>query len=568
MALVRFVTPLLVVVCLCSAQADHGWKAPTAAAPLRVVEASATETPWSTAPACSNAFVPHRLDFIHGARLREINTYISNGAGVAVNDLDNDGRLDLVFASVDGRSAILWNEGGLRFTPEALDARFTRGAATVDVDGDGWVDVVFTHRGLEPPSFWRNLGGEVGARRFERHTLPGVDRYAYAMAWGDVDGDGALDLVTGSYGVELKQHGILRPESELKAGVFLYLQKGSAWEAHRLDERAETLSIALLDLTGDGQPEIWAANDFALEDKVWTQQDGRWVEIRPFDRTSHSTMAIEWGDIDNSGRLALFTTDMNPYDTSPRNLARWLPVIHHLEEYRARGDVQIMANVLLLPNGDGRWRNQAVARGVDASGWSWAAKYGDLDQDGYLDLYVVNGMIAADLFGHLPNGELIEENQAYRNRRDGRFAAAPHWQLNSSASGRGMVMADLDDDGDLDIVVNNLRSFAQIFENQLCTGESIQVDLAWSPSLNRHAIGAQATLYTNRGVYRRDVRASGGYLSTDPVRLHFGFPEGTQIYALEVRWPDGVLSTLKEPTPNRRIHIFREEQAIPEGAMK
>ncbi|MCS6826788.1 MAG: CRTAC1 family protein [Caldilinea sp.] len=557
MALARFVTPLIVVVCLCSAQAEHDRRFPAVFAPMRV-EANTVETSWKAPPACSDAFVAHRLDFIHGARLREISTYISNGAGVAVNDLDNDGDLDLVFASVDGQSAILWNEGGLRFTQETLDARFTRGVATVDVDGDGWTDIVFTHRGLEPPSFWRNLGGEIGVRRFERHALPGVDHYAYAMAWSDIDGDGALDLVTGSYGAELKQHGILRPESEPKAGVVLYLQKKGAWEAHRLDERAETLSIAILDLTGDGRPEIWAANDFALEDKVWTQRDEQWVEIHPFNRTSHSTMAIEWGDIDNSGRLALFTTDMNPYDTSPRNLARWLPVINQLGEYRVRGDVQIMANVLLLPGTDGRWNNQAVARGVDASGWSWAAKYGDLDQDGYLDLYVVNGMIAADLFGHLPNGELVEENQAYRNRGDGRFAAAPQWGLNATASGRGMVMADLDDDGDLDIVVNNLRSFAQIFENQLCTGESIQVDLIWRHSLNRRGVGAQITLYTDRGTYRRDVRASGGYLSGDPVRVHIGFPAGTQLHALEVRWPDGAISTFKEPTPNRHIHINRQ----------
>ena len=568
MALARFVSPLLVMVCLCGAQAGHTTK--TLAPVISSVEANVhvIEAPWSATPACSHAFVAHRLDFIHGARLREINTYISNGAGVAVNDLDNDGDLDLVFASVDGQSTILWNEGGLRFTPETLDARFTRGVAAVDVDGDGWTDIVFTHRGLEPPSFWRNVGSNSRAPRFERHTLPGVDHYAYAMAWGDLNGDGALDLVTGSYGAELKQHGILRPENELKAGVVLYLQKHGVWESHRLDERAETLSIAILDLTDDGRPEIWAANDFALEDKVWTYHEGQWKEIRPFDQTSHSTMTIEWGDIDNSGRLALFTTDMNPYDTSPRNLARWLPVINHLGEYRAPGDVQIMANVLLLPGRDGRWSNQAVARGVDASGWSWAAKFGDLDQDGYLDLYVVNGMIAADLFGHLPNGELVEENQAYRNRGDGRFAAAPHWRLNSSASGRGMTMADLDNDGDLDIVVNNLRSFAQIFENQLCTGKSIQVDLTWSHSLNRHAVGAQVMLYTDRGAYRRDVRASGGYLSGDPTRVHFGFPAGTRLDALEVQWPDGAISILQELTPNRRIHIVREQPEMAYSATK
>jgi hypothetical protein len=131
-----------------------------------------------------------------------------------------------------------------------------------------------------------------------------------------------------------------------------------------------------------------------------------------------------------------------------------------------------------------------------------------------------------------------------------------------------MTMADLDGDGDLDIVVNNLRSFAQIFENQLCTGESIQVDLTWSHSPNRHAVGAQVTLYTDRGAYRRDVRASGGYLSGDPTRLHFGFPAGTRLDTLEVQWPDGAISTLQKPMPNRRIHIVREQPEKAYGAIK
>ena len=112
--------------------------------------------------ACTGAFVTHKLPFATGTRLREIGTYVSNGAGVAVNDLDGDGDLDLVFASVDGQNTILWNEGqgkdGLRFKEEDLDDRFGRGVAVVDVDGDGRLDIVFTHRGVEPISYWHNTG--------------------------------------------------------------------------------------------------------------------------------------------------------------------------------------------------------------------------------------------------------------------------------------------------------------------------------------------------------------------------------------------------------------------------
>lgn len=507
---------------------------------------------------CARTFVTHNLDFTTGMRLREISTYISNGAGVAANDLDNDGDLDLVFASVDGQSKILWNEGGLLFTAQVLDDTFTRGVAIVDVDADGWNDITFTHRGLNSVSFWRNLGNIVP--RFERAPLPGIDTYAYAMAWGDVNGDGALDLVTGSYGAELKQHGIDPPEQDPKAGVVLHLQRGGKWASQVLDRSAEALSLALVDLTQDGQPEIWAANDFALGDRIWQLYGEQWQVLQPFDQTSHSTMTTEWGDIANDNGLALFTTDMNPYDISTHTLANWVPVIDHMGEYRAAKDPQIMANVLQVRDSRGRWDNQATWRGVDATGWSWSARFGDLDEDGYLDLYVVNGMIATDLFGHLANGELVEENQAFRNRGDGSFAVAHEWQLGSTASGRGMLMADMDDDGDLDIVVNNLRSYAQLFENQLCSGASLQVDLQWPAAQNRGSIGAQLALQTDMGVLRRDVRAAGGYLSGNPLRVHFGFPAASELQALNIVWPDGAVSTVASPPAGARLTVIRSEQ--------
>jgi hypothetical protein len=154
---------------------------------------------------------------------------------------------------------------------------------------------------------------------------------------------------------------------------------------------------------------------------------------------------------------------------------------------------------------------------------------------------------------------LVEENQAFRNRGDGSFQVAPEWQLGSTASGRGMLMADLDDDGDLDIVVNNLRGFAQLFENQLCRGAMLEVELLWPATQNRAAIGAQVALHTATGVLRRDVRAAGGYLSGNPLRVHFGFPVAAELRELEILWPDGALSVVAAPPAGARLTVTRNE---------
>ena len=163
-----------------------------------------------------------------------------------------------------------------------------------------------------------------------------------------------------------------------------------------------------------------------------------------------------------------------------------------------------------------------------------------------LDLYVVNGMIEETIFAHLPDHELIEENQVFRNQAGQTFFPMPAWGLNSTRSGRAMSMADLDMDGDLDIVVNNLRGPAQLFENQLCGGVSLQVALAQPDVQNRDAIGARVGLLTDSGMIYREVRAAGGYLAGDAPIVHFGFPAGADLVQLEIQWPDGAMSVVED----------------------
>jgi enediyne biosynthesis protein E4 len=510
--------------------------------------------PLATAAPCIGAFVPHDLEHVTNAGKATPRLFDSNGSGLAVNDLDGDGDHDIVLANLSGPATILWNQGELEFERQPLPmVHRTRAAAIVDVDADGVLDLVFTS-GIAAPAVFRNLGD--GNFRFL--PLPGVNKPAYAMNWSDLDLDGDLDLVTGSYDAgQMVEAGTNYLFADA-AGVNVYLQESDGWRRQRLAATAQALAIALWDLNDDGRPDIWVGNDFDEYDRVWLQTgDGGWEPAEPFAHTTHSTMGIDRGDVDGNGTPEYYATDMKPFDLDPATLAEWIPLMDAAGKERKRDDPQIMENVLQVRHGDG-YRNEAYERKIDAAGWSWSGKLGDLDVDGDLDLYVVNGMIAADLLDHLPGGELVEANQALRNDGSGHFVDAAGWGLASTRSGRGMSMADFDGDGDLDIVVNNLGRPAQLFENRLCEqGDRLALDLRWPGSANPFAVGATAVLHTDRGDLLRDVRAISGYLSGDPTQLHFGLAPGARPLALTVRWPDGAVSQVDSVAANQHLVVTR-----------
>jgi len=517
----------------------------------------------STAPlappaTCANTFVTHTLDHTTLTHTQPAGLYESNGAGVAINDLDGDGDLDIVLANLRDPNTILWNQGELRFQTERLTHGDARAVNIVDVDGDGRQDIVFTRR-LAKPTYWRN-SGSTGAARFIEGILPDVNNPFYTMNWGDLDGDGDLDLVAASYDTELrKEQGAIFDYQGGGVGVFVYTQQESRFVAQRLTEQADTLAIALPDLNNDGRLDLLVGNDFNRPDYTWLRVDNGWATTDLFKTTTENTMSLDVGDIDNDGNQEIFATDMKPYRQDVRTLASWLPMMNKMTRPSSSADPQTVENVLQVQGANGRFYNRAYQRLLDATGWSWSSKFGDLDNDGFLDIYVVNGMIAEGILAHLPGNELIEENQIFHNDGQGYFALVPAWGLGSTASGRGMSMADLDNDGDLDIVVNNLMTPTQLFENQLCGGTSIEVDLRWPSSKNPYAIGARLALQTNVGTYYRDVRVASGYLSGDPTRIHIGLPADAILQHLAVTWPDGALSKIESVKTNTLVTIERIE---------
>jgi len=505
----------------------------------------------AAATLCQKSFIPHTLD--HTTTGDPNNPLLeSNGAGLAINDLDNDGLLDIVLANLDGSNAIFWNQGRLQFRKETLAHGDSRSVAIVDTDGDGWLDIVFTRRRLASPVLWLNLRG-VGEDAFKM-TEPFGGYGAYSMAWADLDGDNDLDLVTAAYDVE--QEKIEKAQPLLRGqGVIYYENIDNIFTPTQLIELSQALAILLLDLNGDRRLDILVGNDFHHPDQLWLRQADGWDLTQIFSTITQNTMSLDAGDLDNDGQMEIFAADMKPYPDEPMDA--WLPMMTNMVHDPFENDPQIMANVLQVRAASGQFEDGAVDRGIDGTGWSWSSKFGDLNNDGFLDLYVVNGMLDPNLFGQLPDHELVEENQAFQNDGTGHFTPAPHWGLNVTTGGRSMSMADLDNDGDLDVVVNNYMSSAQLFENQLCTGRSLAVDLAWPESRNTRAIGARIMLHTSTGTYQRTVRSNSGYLSGDPARVHFGLPEESKLIRLTIEWPDGAISTVSQLSAQTIMTISR-----------
>ncbi len=503
-------------------------------------------------PICGAAFVTHTLPHTTVADTRIPALYAANGAGLAVGDLDADGDEDLVLANIGGPNRVLWNTGGLQFVSQDLDGGDSRAVVLIDEDIDGDLDIVATNR-FQKPSIWRNQG----ERRFVRETLPDVNNALYVQTWLDVDGDDRLDLIAASYDTEQRQReGLIFTQRGDGIGVFVYTRAGTTYRSQQLADKSEALAIITPDINGDGRRDLWIGNDFSMHDGLWLRSAQGWAAAPPPETITENTMSLDAGDIDNDGQLEIFASDMKPEKKDPALMAQWLPIMKRMTRPLTSADPQFPENTLLVRDERGRWENEGYNRKVDATGWSWSSKFGDLDGDGFLDLYIVNGMIAEGLISHLPNHELVEANVAFQNDGRGGFTRVPAWGLGSLASGRGMSMADLDDDGDLDVVVNNMASPAQVFENQLCSNQHLTVDLR-QPGGNPRAIGATLELHTSAGIQTREVRVQSGYLSGDSARTHFGLPQGATITALLVIWPDGSISEMTEIAPTTRVTVTR-----------
>lgn len=477
--------------------------------------------------------------------------YASNGSGLAVGDLTGDGQPDLVLGNIIGTVTVYVNEGNFVFTPIPTTLTDVRSLAIVDADGDGTRELYATRR-FAPPIVGRLSDGE-----FSYEPIPNVYSAFYAMGWQDLNRDGVLDVVFGTYDNEqLQQQGLIF-QTRGGGGVFVYTQMKAGFTPQRLNQAAQALAIAFPDLDQDGRIDLLVGNDFNEPDAAWTITDQGYTPVAPFAQTTENTMSLDYVDYDNNGIFDLYATDMKPYDQNVATMARWLPAMVKLTRPLTADDPQYTENTLQTWDGS-RWQNRAYDLQLDATGWSWSAKFADLDNNGWQDLYVVNGMKATDLLSYLPSNELAEDDMLFVTDNSERYELVDRG-ISQTGSGRAATMADLDNDGDLDVVVNPIDGAAQLYRNELCQTGSIAVTLVDPTSANRDAVGAIVTVAANQHRLTRSIQVSSGYLSGQPTTAHFGLGNTQAIERITITWPDGKQSEVTGITANMHYTITRKD---------
>ena len=600
------------------------------------------------------------IDFVH--RLSEdravTNRNLASGSGVALGDVDGDGRPDLFLCGLDSRNALYRNLGDWRFTnitDRALPgvdwlnpssgANDSTGAAFADVDGDGDLDLFVNQLG-GGTRLWLN----DGAGRFRETTDEAGLRSrqgATSLALADVDGDGDLDLYvahfrpttvldqpntryqlrqsdTGTAVVAVNGRPVTAPDLtnrfEIQPGgevvemgevdaLFLNDGRGRfsrvSWTSGTFVDASGAplsapprdwgLAARFQDMTGDGRPDLYVCNDLHTPDRVWINETGsdhrlRFRELAASALRSNPTfsMGVDFGDFDRDGRVDFFAVDMFSRNRAWRHTqtAGMAPALRL--PGRSGDRAQVQRNVLQLNRGDGTWADVAWQAGVAASEWSWGPLVLDVDLDGHEDLLVPNGqwrdfqdgdgarrIAEAQRRGGLKTPaeiaaavksfpRLATPNVAFRNRGDATFEdVSGAWGFTADSISQGAALGDLDGDGDLDLVMNDLMDTPAIHRNNAGAARMLVRLRGRAP--NTRGVGASVTvLAPGLADQTQEIIAGGRYLGGDEPVRSFATGRAASV-GLRVRWPSGRVSEWRDVPAGSAVEVSEEEAPVQES---
>jgi hypothetical protein len=558
--------------------------------------------------------------------------YIYNGAGVGVGDINNDGLTDIFFAGNMVSSKLYLNKGNFKFQDIAEQAGVTThnwctGVAMIDINQDGLLDIyisvahpkkedkavnqLFLNKGIDKQGKVRfeEVAGKVGLAdnsystqaAFLDYDLDGdLDCYLLTNAIEDYHRNTATGQQTNGKGKSVDK--LFRNEGNNQDGLPVF--RDVSREAGILTE-GWGLGIAVSDINQDGYPDIYVANDFLSNDHFYVNNgNGTFSDQlkKAFNHTEFNGMGTDIGDINNDGLNDIIVTDMMPDDNlRQKTMFSNVNYDRFLENISKKYLPQYTRNVLQLNNGNGTFSEIGYLSGVYATDWSWSALFADFDNDGFRDLLVTNGYKkditdldfvtynkSNSMFGttEFRRKTIIDEanklkgvkkpNFIFRNNHDLTFTnKALEWGLTQDSYTNGAAYADFDNDGDLDLVMNNINDEAFVYKNTLIEKKKskqpsnfLRIKLSGAKG-NIQGLGARINIYYQGNQQIAEHNPQRGYKSSVEPVIHFGLDSITDIDSLIIHWQSGKVEKLKQVKGNQVIVLSETNakniQAVPQS---
>lgn len=545
----------------------------------------------------------------------DYNTYtyrnFYNGGGVALGDINNDGLLDIYFTGNIADNKLFINKGNWKFEDithqagVACHGVWSTGATMVDINGDGWLDIYVCKAGKPGGSnraneLFINQGNLTFKERAKEYGLDVIGLSIHS-AFFDYDRDGDLDCYilnnslrsVGGFDLVEGQREIRDPEGNKffknEGGKFVEITEQAGIYSSNI---GYGLGITVSDFNGDDYADIFISNDFFERDYLYiNNQNGTFKEIgtSAFPSMSMGSMGADATDLDNDLQPDLFVTEMLPrtlerkktktqYETWDKQQAAFIKGYHH----------QFPRNALHKNIGKNRFLEVGRIAGVSDTEWSWASLSQDFDNDGLKDLFVSNGLfkdlLDKDYLNYSANANMIRskiqnrekvltmlvdsmpskpvKNCMFRNMGDMAFEmVSDQWGLGQETFSNGSAYGDLDNDGDLDLVVNNVNMPSYVYRNNLDTSKYKSIGLKLKgKDQNSHGVGAKVVLkYKNGQSFIENYTSKGFESSIDP-KIHIGVGNIEKIDSVFITWPDGSRQFLINLKSNKTYNIQQEIQ--------
>lgn len=560
--------------------------------------------------------------------------YCYNGGGVAVGDFDNDSLTDVFFSGNMVSSRLYLNQGDFQFQDITESAGLNTsdwitGVSVVDINADGWLDIYLNVAGPTSGSHYPNLLfinqgiQQDGLLRFQEAAQEyglADPSYSVQSAFFDYDRDGDLDMYLMTNTVNFVDKSYVHdkdyPLTEGLTADKLYQNTGvsdslghpffvDVSEAAGITHEGYGLGLAIDDLNADGWPDVYVANDFMPNDLIYINQGDGSFEDQAGNGQRHQSyngMGVDISDVNND-----FLPDIMVVDMLPENNERRKTTIAEMNYERFRRELgagyipQFMRNTLQInrgndPEGITQFADVSQLSGVHATDWSWAPLFADFDNDGLRDIYITNGFVkditnldfgryvaSSTVFGtELHKKERKKElaaqlksvkvsNYLYQNTGDFAFVDQSEvWGIHKPSFSNGAAYADLDNDGDLDLIVNNINEEAYIFRNRSEKKEEKNSYLKLRLKGNaQNPVGIGAKVFVYQGerrqyYYHMPVR---GYLSSVQAPLHIGLGQQQQADSIRIVWPDGKQQLLKNVQSAQEV-VLDYQQAHPVSGQK